>query len=103
MEPCINLKYKHIMSIRLWKGKIQDEGARYVSAYVCKMSNCTILELLDCQITALGCEFLMKTCYPLELNSPVGSNLTILKLDHNQIGAKGMNLLAEGLSKNPGI
>ena len=81
----------------------QDEGARYIAAYVCQQSNCTILELLDCGITTLGCEFLQKACYPLELNSPVGSNLTILKLDHNPIGAKGMNMLAEGLSRNPGF
>ena len=101
IEPCIQMKYKHILSIRLWKGKCQDEGARHIAAYVGKQTNCTILELLDCQVTSLGCEFLQRCCFPLELNSQLGSNLTILKLDHNPIGAKGMNMLAEGLSKNP--
>ena len=101
IEPCVNLNYKHCFSIRLWKGKCQDEGVRLICQYVVKQPNVTILELLDCNITALGCEFLQKAFWPPMTGAGLGSNLSIIKLDHNPIGAKGMNLLAEALSKNP--
>jgi len=55
-----------------------------------------VLELLDCKISPLGCEFLGKTFHPSNKINAV----TILKLDHNPIGSEGMRLLAEGLANN---
>jgi len=55
-----------------------------------------VLELLDCKISPLGCEFLGKAFHPSNTTNAV----TILKLDHNPIGSEGMRLLAEGLANN---
>ena len=81
--------YKHCVSIRFWKGKCQDEGARLVSEYLIKFHNVSVLELLDCEISMLGCEFLNQAFMPR-----TGANLTMIKLDHNPIGDEGMNILA---------
>lgn len=56
----------------------------------------TILELLDNRITPLGCEFISRAFHPV-----AKPTITILKLDHNNFGAKGMINLAEGLAINP--
>lgn len=34
MEACIQAKYKHCESIRLWKTKCEDEGVREVVKYL---------------------------------------------------------------------
>jgi hypothetical protein len=52
-----------------------------------------MLELLDNKITPLGCEHLGKILNPI-----AKTNLTHLKLDHNQFGSAGLKFLAEGLS-----
>ena len=54
-----------------------------------------MLELLDNKITPLGCEFIGKLLSP-----KVGTNILILKLDHNEFGSKGMQHLSEGLAIN---
>lgn len=84
-----------MISLRLWKGKCQDEGVRIIVNYLLRNPNCTILELLDCQITPLGCEFLNRAFTPR-----TGANLTMVKLDHNPIGDAGCALICEGLSRN---
>ena len=91
--------YQHCKSIRLWGAKAQDEGARLVSAFVKRFKNCTVLELLDCQITSLGCEFLNEAFQM----GPTGSNLQIIKLDHNPLGDQGANILAQNLGNNSQI
>ena len=96
IEAMITANYKHCESIRLWKGRCFDEGARHIALYLTKFHNCTVLELLDCQITSLGCEFLMPAFTP-----KIGGNLTMIKLDHNPIGDEGCWILAAGLAKNP--
>ena len=40
---------------------------------------------MDNKITLLGCEFVARLIHPKS-----NTNLSILKLDHNEIGAKGM-------------
>ena len=55
----------------------------------------TVLELLDNKITPLGCEFIGKLVHPRSL-----CNVQILKLDHNEIGGKGITAIAEGLAVN---
>ena len=57
-----------------------------------------MLELLDCQISPLGCEFLNQA-----FRHRVGGNLQMIKLDHNPIGSEGMNILAQGLGSNPEV
>ena len=86
------------MSIRLWKGRVEDEGTRFVCQYLMTNPNCITLELLDCQISPLGCEFLQKALTPRS-----GAELQILKLDHNPIGSEGMQLLAKALALNNNI
>jgi len=54
------------------------------------------LELLDCKVSPLGCEFLGKLFHP----SVTTNTITILKLDHNPIGSEGVANLAEGLANN---
>ena len=53
------------------------------------------LELLECGLTFLACEFLGRLLSP-ENNNP----LLVLKLDHNDIGNQGVIILAKGLSMN---
>ena len=55
----------------------------------------TVLELLDNNITPLGCEFIGKLLHPR-----TNSSISILKLDHNDIGGKGMAALSEGIAIN---
>ena len=50
------------------------------------------LELLECGLTFLACEFLGRLLSP-ENNNP----LLVLKLDHNDIGNQGVISLAKGL------
>lgn len=57
-----------------------------------------ILELLDNHITPLGCEFISRILVP-----SAKQTLQLLKLDHNNFGSEGLNLLAEGLSQNTTI
>lgn len=54
------------------------------------------LELLDNNITPLGCEFLSKALHPCQQ-----PQIQILKLDHNQFGSDGVIALSEGLAVNP--
>lgn len=60
-----------------------------------------MLELLQNNITALGCQFIGKTINPKNLESKC--NLVVLKLDHNPFGSEGMAYLAEGLRQNKNI
>jgi len=91
--------YQHCKSIRLWRAKAQDEGARVIAAYVRRFKNCTVLELLDCEISPLGCEFL-NDAFMMGQN---GGNLQIIKLDHNPLGDDGANILAQSLGSNSQI
>ena len=84
------------MSIRLWKTFCEDEGVRAVCQYLEVGKNVAFLELLDNNITPLGCEFLSRALHPK--NQP---QIQILKLDHNQFGSPGVVALAEGLAVNP--
>jgi hypothetical protein len=50
------------------------------------------MELLDNDITKLGCQFIGRLVHP-----DMRSNIVILKLDHNNFGSEGVKELAEGL------
>ena len=98
IEALMQAQYGHCTSIRFWEGKIQDEGVRLLSQYLCRYRNCTIIDLLKCEITPLGCEFLNNVFMP-----HTGGKLQIVKLDHNPIGSEGMNIMAQGLGRNADI
>ena len=62
---------------------------------------CVLLELMNCEITPLGCEFLLS---PLNPDPMMGSKLEVLKLDYNNgIGNAGIKILAENLCKNKSL
>lgn len=69
---------------------------RAVCQYLEVGRNVAFLELLDNNVTPLGCEFLSKTLHPK--SQPM---IQILKLDHNAFGAAGVIALSEGLAVNP--
>ena len=95
IDAATTTNYNHITSIRLWAGHIQDEGVRIICGYIVRNKGVETLELLNCDITPLGCEYLNKALTP-----KIGANLQIIKLDHNAFGSEGLNILAENLSKN---
>lgn len=96
MDALRDSKYNLCTSIRLWKTFCEDEGVRAVCQYLEHTKSVNFLELLDNNITPLGCEFLSKALHPR--SQP---QIQILKLDHNQFGSDGMIALSEGLAVNP--
>lgn len=64
MDALREVKYQHCVSIRLWKTFCEDEGVRSVCQYLEHGRNVAFLELLDNNITPLGCEFLSKALHP---------------------------------------
>ena len=98
VEAMTQANYKHCTSIRFWRTKCQDEGARLITDYLIRFKDCIILELLDCVITPLGCEHLNRA-----FTHKVGGALQMIKLDHNPIGSEGLNILAQSLGLNPEV
>jgi|JI6StandDraft_1071083.scaffolds.fasta_scaffold25571_6 Ran GTPase-activating protein (RanGAP) involved in mRNA processing and transport len=96
MDTFSEIAYKHLKTIRLWKVKAEDEGVRSICNYIEKAQTIEYLDLLDNDISPLGCEFLGKVLGP---NSPIVK----LKLDHNCFGTEGLRNLTGGLSKNSTI
>lgn len=96
MDALKEVKYQHCTSIRLWKTYCEDEGVRAVCQYLEVGRNVAFLELLDNNITPLGCEFLSKSLHP-----KCQPMIQILKLDHNAFGSAGVIALSEGLAVNP--
>jgi len=96
MDALREVKYQHCTSIRLWKTYCEDEGVRAVCQYLEVSKAVAFLELLDNNITPLGCEFLSKAMHP-----KLSPQIQILKLDHNQFGSDGVIALSEGLAVNP--
>ena len=54
-----------------------------------------VLELIECGVTAAGCEIIGELLSPLIL-----SPLLVLRLDYNIIGYEGVEMLAKGLRMN---
>lgn len=95
MEAALQAKYKHCNSIRLWRTKCEDEGVRLIAKFMCEVKTVAILELLDAQVSAVGCEIIGQA-----LNFKNELNLLILKMDHNPIGSEGLKHLAAGIGAN---
>ncbi len=55
MEVVSDLHYEHLKKIRIWKGAIGDEGARFIAKYLTTNYSLELIDLLDNGITPLGC------------------------------------------------
>merc|ERR1712151_561824 len=58
MEAIHEAGVDSLKSIRFWKIKAQDEGVRALSNFMTQNKTVQIVDLLDNEITPLGCEFL---------------------------------------------
>ena len=98
MDSLRQVNYPHCRSIRLWKTYCEDEGVRAVCQFVEVGKGISVLELLDNKMTPHGCEFISKVIHPKS-----NTGILVLKLDHNDIGSKGITTLAEGLAVNKSV
>ena len=64
MDALRQVNYGHALSIRFWKTQCEDEGVRAICQYAKQTPGIKIIELLDNEITVLGCEFLSKILAP---------------------------------------
>lgn len=92
MEAAVQAKYKHCNSIRLWRTKCEDEGVRQIMLFMSMAKTVQVLELLDAELTLVGCEMISKA-----LHYSNDLNLLVLKLDHNPLGNHGLKYLSEGV------
>ena len=95
-ESLTAIKFDKLKTLRFWKCGIEDNGLRYICSYLAINKSVEVLEILDNNITSLGCEFLGRV-----LKKEAESPITTLRLDHNPIHAVGVTMLAEGLVMNP--
>lgn len=95
-DALLEIKYDKLKSLRFWKCNIEDNGLRYICNYLMANKSVETLEIMDNNITALGCEFLGRV-----LKQEVDSQISTLKLDHNPFGSAGVAMLAQGLCMNP--
>lgn len=94
-ESLREFDYKFLREIHLWGAKIEDEGMRALSLYLNQNVSVTTLDLTNCTIGPLGCEFLANVFGPGSRNF-----ISKLKIDYNDIGDKGMQTLSSGLRSN---
>lgn len=92
--------YRHLQSIRVWEGNINNQGLRAFYTYVVetKNFNVNVMEFINCGIGKLGCEFISRM-----LNPTLSYNIKVLILDYNNIGNEGLMELTKGLSYNSSI
>ena len=95
MEAAIQVNYKHVASIRLWRSKCEDEGVRLICKFLCLAKSVQVLEILDGNINKVGCEIIGKS-----LHFSNNLNLLVLKLDNNPFGSEGLKYLVEGIFQN---
>lgn len=94
-EALRDFEYKFLREVHLWGAKIEDEGMRALSLYLSHNASVTTLDLTNCAIGPLGCEFLSNVFGPGSRNF-----ISKLKIDYNDIGDKGMQTLSQGLRSN---
>lgn len=94
MEVASELQYEHLKLLRIWKGGIGDEGLRVICKYLVSGYSLELIDVIQNQISPLGCEFLGKA-----MNSPL-CRVKHLKLDDNLIGSAGLKALSLGLRTN---
>lgn len=91
-------KIDTLKSVRFWKIKAQDEGVRALSKYMMQNKTVEVVDLLDNEITPLGCEFLGRALHP-----SCNETTRKLSMDHNVFGDAGLAQLNVGLAINPNI
>jgi Ran GTPase-activating protein (RanGAP) involved in mRNA processing and transport len=90
-----DVQYNQLRNIRFWKANTEDDGVRSLCTYLQQQPTVSALEFVECNLTPLSCEFLGKVLSP-----SVPSAISILKLDHNNLGNQGMKNLAKGICTN---
>mmetsp|Transcript_9178 Transcript_9178/g.9129 ORF Transcript_9178/g.9129 Transcript_9178/m.9129 type:complete len:281 (-) Transcript_9178:36-878(-) len=87
--------YKYLKEVHLWDAGIEDEGARSLSMYLVNAISMRTIEIVNSKISPLGCEFIGQIF-------GIGSRNFILslKLDYNNFGDAGVELLSRGLRLN---
>ena len=95
MDALRETEYPHIKSIRCWKTGSEDEGLRAIAQFMMSQPIITLLEMIKCDISPLGCEFLGQC---LDVAAP--SALTNLRLDYNPLGDEGLANLVRDLRMN---
>jgi hypothetical protein len=85
----INLK-----ALCLWKSLLGDDGMRDLCQFVLPLPELVNMEVIDCQVSVRGCEYLAQS---LRMDSV---KLAYLSLDFNAFGDDGVTILAEGLKYN---
>lgn len=84
--------YDHCKSIRIWDGNLGDEGVRAFYQFIVDTNKASIslIELLNCNIGPLGCEFISRM-----FDMSLATKITILNLDYNNFGNEGLyNLMS---------
>jgi hypothetical protein len=62
----IDSKFKELYSIRLWKSGIEDEGVRELCRWLLANNSTVCIDLLQNEITPIGCEIISKIIGPPE-------------------------------------
>ena len=86
--------YERLKSLCFWNADIGNEGAAAVAGVLRYLQAVNKVEMLDCLVGKDGCEALGK-----ELGRSGAKHVSILRLDHNPIGAEGVQKLCEGIGK----
>jgi hypothetical protein len=97
--------YRLLNTLRLWRAKLSDEGVRAVHDYLVESARAdpkgegpalVYLQLLDCDVSVQGCQYLGQA-----LRAGANNRLLTLNLDHNAtVRAQGLKALTEGLCTN---
>lgn len=86
-----------LKSLRIWEADIGDEGVRAIHQFIINTNNASIglIELLNCNIGPLGCEFISRVFEP-----SLPGNIQFLTLDYNVFGNEGLSNLLTYLPMN---
>jgi hypothetical protein len=81
-------------TVCFWKTTMGDEGLKETCSNVLQLPGLLNLEIIDCQVSTRGCEYLAQALRRDTVK------LAYLSLDFNCIGDEGVTMLAEGLKYN---
>lgn len=86
-----------LKSLRIWEGELGDEGVRDIEKFIIETNNSSLhlIELLNCNISPLGCEFISRIFEP-----SLPCNLEYLTLDYNNFGNEGLSNILTYLPVN---
>ena len=85
-----NKGFPTLKALRIWEGDISDEGTRAIQQFIVNTNNTSLslIELLNCNIGPLGCEFISRCFEP-----SLPCKIQFLTLDYNEFGNEGLNRL----------